>query len=78
MLTPDLITDGIQVLREAFGISRAALAREMNVQTSLLDELLASRFDAGGDTPAIDNVVSMSVERRTRAGAARGDTKRSQ
>lgn len=63
--SPDLITDGIQVLHEAFGISRAALAQEMKVQTSLLDELLASHFDAGGDVPAIDNVVSLSVERRT-------------
>lgn len=74
--SPDLITDGIQVLREAFGISRAALAQEMNVQTSLLDELLASRFDAGGDVPAIDNVVSLSVERGTRAGTARRNAKR--
>ncbi|APD34551.1 MULTISPECIES: helix-turn-helix domain-containing protein [Burkholderia] len=66
---PDLIADGIQVLREAFGISRAALAQEMKVQTSLLDELLAARFDTGAFATKPDNVLSMSVERRARSNA---------
>lgn len=69
--TPDLITDGIQVLREAFGISRAALAREMKVQTSLLDELLSARFDQGAFSANPDNVVPMFVGRDTRNGASR-------
>ncbi|MBN3779322.1 ImmA/IrrE family metallo-endopeptidase [Burkholderia sp. Ac-20345] len=67
----DLITDGIQVLRDAFGISRTALAQEMKVQTSLLDELLSARFDTGAYAAPTDNVVSMSVERRARSGAAK-------
>jgi hypothetical protein len=67
----DLITDGIQVLREAFGISRAALAQEMKVQTSLLDELLSARFDTEAYAAATDNVVSISVERRARTGGPR-------
>ncbi len=71
----DLITDGIQVLREAFGISRAALAQEMKVQTSLLDELLSARFDTVAYAAATDNVVSMSVERRARTGAAKGSAR---
>ncbi|WP_268760360.1 ImmA/IrrE family metallo-endopeptidase [Caballeronia mineralivorans] len=70
--SPDLIADGIQVLREAFGISRAALAREMKVQTPLLDELLSARFDPGAYAAATDNVVSMSVERHVRTCAAKG------
>ena len=69
--SPDLITDGIQVLREAFGISRAALAREMKVQTSLLDELLSARFDQGAFSPNPDNVVPMFVGRDTRNGTSR-------
>jgi Zn-dependent peptidase ImmA (M78 family)/DNA-binding XRE family transcriptional regulator len=76
--SPDLITDGIQVLREAFGISRAALAREMKVQTSLLDELLSARFDTGAYAAVTDNVVSMSVERCARTGAAKGSARRAQ
>ncbi|QJW79087.1 helix-turn-helix domain-containing protein [Burkholderia glumae] len=68
---PDLITDGIQVLREAFGISRAALAQEMNVQASLLDELLAVRSDMGRYAATADNVVSISLERNARNGAVR-------
>lgn len=69
----DLITDGIQVLREAFGISRAALARGMKVQTSLLDELLAARLDTEAYAAATGNVVSLSVERRARTGPTKGD-----
>ncbi|WP_395061136.1 helix-turn-helix domain-containing protein [Paraburkholderia silvatlantica] len=74
----DLIADGIQVLREAFGISRAALAQEMKVQTSLLDELLLARFDVEAHATVTDNVVSMSVERRARTGAAKGSARRAQ
>lgn len=74
----DLITDGIQVLREAFGISRAALAQEMKVQTSLLDELLSARFDTETYAATTDNVVSMSLERRARADVARCSTRRTQ
>ncbi|MDR8027960.1 XRE family transcriptional regulator [Burkholderia cenocepacia] len=73
----DLITDGIQVLRDAFGISRTALAQEMKVQTSLLDELLSARFGTGTHAAPTDNVVSMSVERRARNSAARS-TRQSQ
>ncbi|WP_028211981.1 helix-turn-helix domain-containing protein [Paraburkholderia mimosarum] len=72
----DLITDGIQVLREAFGISRAALAQEMKVQTSLLDELLSARFDMRAYAEGTDNVVSMSVERRARTDAAKESARR--
>lgn len=69
--SPDLIADGMQVLREAFGISRAALAREMNVQTALLDELLSPSFDEGAFSARADNVVPMFVGRDTRNGASR-------
>ncbi|WCM18768.1 hypothetical protein NDK50_15155 [Paraburkholderia bryophila] len=65
---PDLIAASIQVLRESFGISRAVLAREMKVQSSLLDELLAARFDAGAFATKPDNVLSISVGRRERSG----------
>jgi Zn-dependent peptidase ImmA (M78 family) len=56
---PELISDSIQVLREAFGISRAALAKEMKVQTALLDELLSARFDSGALSTRPDNVVRL-------------------
>lgn len=65
---PELIADSIQVLREAFGISRTSLAQEMRVQTSLLDELLAARFDHGAFASKPDNVYSMSLGRRSRNG----------
>ncbi|WP_321854037.1 helix-turn-helix domain-containing protein [Paraburkholderia tropica] len=74
----DLITDGIQVLRDAFGISRVALAREMKVQTSLLDELLSARFGPEAHSASTDNVVSMSLERRTRASVAKASPARAQ
>ncbi|WGS50117.1 XRE family transcriptional regulator [Paraburkholderia sp. D15] len=75
---PDLIVDSIQVLREAFGISRIALAQEMKVQTSLLDELLSARFDMGAFATKPDNVLSMSAERRARGGATGVSTRRGQ
>ncbi len=66
---PDLIADSIQVLRESFGISRAVLAQEMKVQTSLLDELLAARFDTGTFAVRPDNVIPMSIGRRGAIGS---------
>lgn len=66
---PDLIADSIQVLRESFGISRAVLAQEMKVQTSLLDELLAARFDTGTFAVKPDNVIPMSIGRRGAIGS---------
>lgn len=68
---PDLIADSIQVLREAFGISRAVLAQEMRVQTALLDELLSARFDRGAFSAKLDNVLPMFVGRDTRDGTSR-------
>ena len=68
---PDLIADSIQVLREAFGISRAVLAQEMRVQSVLLDELLSARFDQGAFSTKPDNVVPMFVGRDTRNGMSR-------
>ena len=56
---PELIADSIQVLREAFGISRAALAQEMKVQVGLLDELLSARFAAGSLSTLPDDVVPL-------------------
>lgn len=64
---PELIADSIQVLREAFGISRASLAAEMRVKTSLLDELLAAHFGRGALSSKPDNVYSMSTGRRARS-----------
>lgn len=75
---PDLIADSIQILREAFGISRTALAQEMKVQTSLLDELLSARFDTGAFSTKPDNVLSMSVERRVRSDAVGASARRGQ
>ena len=68
---PDMIADSIQVLREAFGISRGVLAKEMLVQTSLLDELLSARFDHGAFSAKPDNVVPMFVSRDARNGESR-------
>jgi len=56
---PELIADSMQVLREAFGISRAALAQEMMVQVGLLDELLSARFAGGVLSTLPDNVVPL-------------------
>ncbi|MDR7006651.1 helix-turn-helix domain-containing protein [Paraburkholderia strydomiana] len=56
---PELIADSMQVLREAFGISRAVLAHEMKVQVELLDELLSARFAAGSLPILPDNVVTL-------------------
>ncbi|WP_052118721.1 helix-turn-helix domain-containing protein [Burkholderia pseudomallei] len=64
---PDLIADSIQVLREAFGISRALLAQKMRVQATLLNELLAARFDHGKFASKPDNVLRLRVGQ---AGAA--------
>ncbi|BDB30631.1 transcriptional regulator [Cupriavidus sp. TA19] len=58
---PDLIADSMQVLREAFGISRGDLAREMRVRTSLLDQLLAARFDQGAFATRPENVVPIGL-----------------
>jgi Zn-dependent peptidase ImmA (M78 family) len=57
---PEMIADSIQALRECVGMSRAALAEEMKVQTSLVDELLAARFDTGSLSTRPDNVVRIS------------------
>ncbi|MDR5879661.1 XRE family transcriptional regulator [Caballeronia sp. LZ032] len=75
---PELIADSIQVLREAFGISRTSLAQEMRVQASLLDELLAARFDHGAFSSKPDNVYSMSVGRRARSGSIGSNSTRGQ
>ncbi len=63
---PELIADSVQVLREAFGISRSELAKEMNVRTQLLDELLAARFDSGAMSTRPDNVVRLPSTEKTR------------
>lgn len=68
---PGLIADSMQMLREVFGISHAVLAREMLVQTALLDELLSARFDHGAFSAKPDNVVPMFVGHDTRNGASR-------
>lgn len=41
---PELIVDGLEVIRHHFGIPTAAIAREMRVQPSLLDSLLPLPF----------------------------------
>lgn len=60
---PDLIADSIQVLREVFGISRPVLARKMRVQTSVLDNLLAARFEAGPFSATSDNILPLKTAR---------------
>ncbi len=37
---PEVIVDGLKVMRDHFGIPAAAIAREMRVQPSLLESLL--------------------------------------
>jgi Zn-dependent peptidase ImmA (M78 family) len=66
---PELIADSIQVLRDAFGISCAVLAREMKVQPSLLDELLSARFGPDTVVAGAGNVLPMVVERAARSGS---------
>ena len=66
---PELIADSIQVLRDAFGISCAVLAREMKVQPSLLDELLSARFGPDTVVAGAGNVLPMVVDRAARSGS---------
>jgi Zn-dependent peptidase ImmA (M78 family)/DNA-binding XRE family transcriptional regulator len=63
---PELIADSIQVLRDSFGISCAALAQAMRVQPSLLDELLVARFDNDALATKPDNVQSLIAWRAAR------------
>jgi Zn-dependent peptidase ImmA (M78 family) len=46
---PEVIMDGLNVMKEHFGIPTAAIAREMRVQPSLLDSLLPESFAAKTD-----------------------------
>lgn len=63
---PDLIADSIEVMRNAFNMSRSALAQSMKVQAALLDELLAAGTNL--DPPAMpDNVVAFTAVRRGRS-----------
>ena len=39
---PEVITESLRVMKEHFGVSQSAIAREMRVQPSLLETLLMS------------------------------------
>lgn len=71
MERPELIADSMQVLRESFGISFGSLAKAMSVQTQLLMDLLAARFDPA-ETAKMSggNVVSLTAARDERSRGA--------
>lgn len=52
---PELVSDGLQVMREQLGVSYAAVARKMHVQPRLLDSLLGQ----ASSTNTSNNVVNL-------------------
>ncbi|KMZ12448.1 Transcriptional regulator, XRE family [Candidatus Burkholderia humilis] len=61
--SPDLIADSMEVLKNAFGISRVTLARQMNVHVALLDELLSARFGVQAPPASLANVARLPSAR---------------
>jgi hypothetical protein len=44
--TPEVVTEGLQVMTDQLGVPLVAVAREMCVQPRLLDDLLGDEEDA--------------------------------
>ncbi len=51
---PEVITESLKVMREHFGVSQSAVAREMRIQPSLLQKLLMTT-----NPESVSNVVSL-------------------
>ena len=52
--TPEIVSDGLQVLEQQCGMPRSAIAREMFVKPKLLDRLLGVQ-----DVARAENVVRL-------------------
>jgi Zn-dependent peptidase ImmA (M78 family) len=60
---PEVIAESLKVMKEHFGVPQSAVAREMRVQPSLLQTLLAS-----SQTESVSNVVNLLTSGRLTRG----------